>query len=84
MPFSASPRAALAAALPCPSLAQAAPRVVVIGGGFGGASCARALKRIDAKIAVTLIEPNRDFVACPFSNEVIAGLREMRGAAVRL
>ena len=63
--------------LPSPSLAQSAPRVVVIGGGFGGASCARALKRIDAKFQVTLVEPNRIFVACPFSNEVVAGLREI-------
>jgi sulfide dehydrogenase [flavocytochrome c] flavoprotein subunit len=49
----------------------------VIGGGFGGASCARALKRLDAKLEVTLVEPNKSFVACPFSNEVIAGLREI-------
>jgi sulfide dehydrogenase [flavocytochrome c] flavoprotein subunit len=68
--------AALAAALPCPSLAQAARRVAVIGGGFGGASCARALKRLDSKIEVTLIEANRTFVSCPFSSEVIAGLRD--------
>src|SRR6202158_5494447 len=61
----------------CPSHAQSAARIVVIGGGFGGASCARALKRIDAKLQVTLIEPNRIFVACPFSNEVIAGLRDL-------
>jgi NADPH-dependent 2,4-dienoyl-CoA reductase/sulfur reductase-like enzyme len=64
-------------AFPCPSRAQSAARVVVIGGGFGGASCARALRRIDAKLQVTLIEPNRIFTACPFSNEVIAGLREI-------
>jgi NADPH-dependent 2,4-dienoyl-CoA reductase/sulfur reductase-like enzyme len=51
--------------------------VVVIGGGFGGASCARALRRIDPKLEVTLIEPNRIFTACPFSNEVIAGLRDI-------
>ena len=49
----------------------------MIGGGFGGASCARALRRIDPKLQVTLIEPNRTFTACPFSNEVIAGLREI-------
>lgn len=67
--------AALAAALPCPSLAQTAPRVAVIGGGFGGAACARALKRLDGKLELTLIEANRNFVSCPFSNEVIAGLR---------
>jgi sulfide dehydrogenase [flavocytochrome c] flavoprotein chain len=63
--------------LPCPAIARSAARVVVIGGGFGGASCARALKRIDPKLEVTLIEPNRIFTACPFSNEVIAGLREI-------
>jgi sulfide dehydrogenase [flavocytochrome c] flavoprotein subunit len=64
-------------AFPCPSRAQSAARIVVIGGGFGGASCVRALRRIDAKLQVTLIEPNRTFTACPFSNEVIAGLREI-------
>ena len=68
---------AAAFAFPCPSRAQSAGRIVVIGGGFGGASCARALKRVDAKLEVTLIEPNRIFVACPFSNEVIAGLRDI-------
>jgi sulfide dehydrogenase [flavocytochrome c] flavoprotein subunit len=69
--------AAASFAFPCPSRAQSAARVVVIGGGFGGASCARALRRIDAKLQVTLVEPNRTFTACPFSNEVIAGLREI-------
>jgi sulfide dehydrogenase [flavocytochrome c] flavoprotein subunit len=64
-------------AVPCPAFAQSAARVVVIGGGFGGASCARALKRIDSKLQVTLVEPNRIFTACPFSNEVIAGLRNI-------
>jgi sulfide dehydrogenase [flavocytochrome c] flavoprotein subunit len=68
---------AAALALAAPSHAQSAARIVVIGGGFGGASCARALKRIDPKLQVTLIEPNRIFTACPFSNEVIAGLREL-------
>ena len=68
---------AAAAALARPALAQGAPRVVVIGGGFGGAACARALRRLDAKLQVTLIEPSRTFTACPFSNEVIAGLREL-------
>jgi NADPH-dependent 2,4-dienoyl-CoA reductase/sulfur reductase-like enzyme len=69
--------AGLASAFPAPLFAQAAARIAVIGGGFGGASCARALKRMDAKLQVTLIEPNRFFVCCPFSNEVIAGLREL-------
>ena len=63
-------------ALPYPSFAQNAARVVVIGGGFGGASCARALRHIDPKLQVTLIEPKTFYFACPFSNEAIAGLRE--------
>jgi len=71
--------AASATALTFPHVAraQSAARVAVIGGGFGGATCARALKRIDPKLDVTLIEPNRTFIACPFSNEVIAGLRDL-------
>jgi sulfide dehydrogenase [flavocytochrome c] flavoprotein subunit len=69
--------AAAASVLPCPSIAQGSARIVVIGGGFGGAACARALRKTDAKWQVTLIEPNRIFVACPFSNEVIAGLRDI-------
>src|ERR1700738_1838433 len=63
--------------LPCRSNAQSVARIVVIGGGFGGASCARAFRQIDPKLQVTLIEPNPTFIACPFSNEVIAGLREI-------
>ncbi|PDT90453.1 cytochrome C [Bradyrhizobium sp. Y36] len=70
---------AAATSLATPSIlrAQSAGRIVVVGGGFGGAACARALKRADAKLEVTLIEPNKIFTSCPFSNEVIAGLREM-------
>jgi sulfide dehydrogenase [flavocytochrome c] flavoprotein chain len=68
---------AAALAFPCPSHAQSAARVVVIGGGFGGAACARALRRINAKLKVTLVEANRTFTACPFSNEVVAGLRDL-------
>ncbi|OCK54317.1 NAD(P)/FAD-dependent oxidoreductase [Bradyrhizobium sp. LMTR 3] len=75
---SASAAAAVTAlASPLPALAQSAARIVVIGGGFGGASCARALKQIDPKLQVTLVEPNRTFTACPFSNNVIAGLRSI-------
>jgi sulfide dehydrogenase [flavocytochrome c] flavoprotein chain len=57
--------------------AQITSRVVVVGGGFGGGSVARALRSIDPRIDVTLIETNPVFTACPFSNEVIAGLRDI-------
>jgi NADPH-dependent 2,4-dienoyl-CoA reductase/sulfur reductase-like enzyme len=60
-----------------PSRAQPVARVVIIGGGFAGATCAREVKRQLANAAVTLVEPNATFTACPFSNAVIAGLRDM-------
>ena len=58
--------------------AQAPARVVVVGGGFAGATCARFLRRADARLDLTLVEPNPTFTACPFSNEVVAGLRDIR------
>ena len=62
-----------------PAIAQgAAGRVIVVSGGFAGAACARELKRLDPKLMVYLIEANPTFIACPFSNSVIAGLRELR------
>jgi sulfide dehydrogenase [flavocytochrome c] flavoprotein chain len=69
---------ASAALFPLPALAQnASGRVVVVGGGFAGATCARALKRLDPRLTVTLVEANSTFTACPFSNDVIAGLRDI-------
>jgi NADPH-dependent 2,4-dienoyl-CoA reductase/sulfur reductase-like enzyme len=52
--------------------------VVVIGGGFAGASAARALKHESTAARVTLVEPNATFTACPFSNGVLAELRELK------
>jgi NADPH-dependent 2,4-dienoyl-CoA reductase/sulfur reductase-like enzyme len=51
--------------------------VVVVGAGFGGASLARALRRMDAGISVTVIERDPRFVTCPSSNLVLGGLREI-------
>jgi NADPH-dependent 2,4-dienoyl-CoA reductase/sulfur reductase-like enzyme len=70
--------AATASAAVVPAVAQAAPRVVVVGGGFAGATVARTLRQADSRIAVTLVEASRTFTACPFSNLVIGGLRELR------
>jgi sulfide dehydrogenase [flavocytochrome c] flavoprotein chain len=67
-----------AALFPRPLIAQGAqPRIVVVGGGFGGATAARFLKRTDARLDVTLVEANPVFTSCPFSNEVIAGMRDI-------
>jgi sulfide dehydrogenase [flavocytochrome c] flavoprotein chain len=72
---------AFAALLARPAIGQragAAGRVAVVGGGFAGATCARFIKRIDPRITVTLLEASPAFIACPFSNAVIAGLRDLK------
>jgi len=68
-----------AVGLVTPSLAsaQGAGRVVVVGGGFGGATAARTLKQLDPRLTVTLVEPNPVYTSCPFSNSVLANLREI-------
>ncbi|MEK9723791.1 MAG: NAD(P)/FAD-dependent oxidoreductase [Rhodospirillaceae bacterium] len=67
--------AASAVALAAPGIVRAAgARVVVIGGGFGGATAAKYLKRFDASLDVTMVEPNAEFITCPYSNTVIGGL----------
>src|SRR5262245_25870137 len=52
-------------------------RVVVIGGGWGGASAAKYLRLSDPSIEVVLLEPNERFISCPFSNLVLSGVRTM-------
>jgi NADPH-dependent 2,4-dienoyl-CoA reductase/sulfur reductase-like enzyme len=72
--------AAVGAATACftPALAQGAgPRVIIIGGGFGGTGCARELRNADPKINVTLVETNATYTAPPQSNAVIAGLMDL-------
>ena len=56
---------------------QTPSRVVVVGGGFGGATCAKYLRHADPSLDVTLVEPHRQFVTCPFSNAVLVGLRDL-------
>lgn len=65
-----------AAALPLRSRAATA-RVVVLGGGFGGASVARYLRMWNPGVAVTLVEPNPTHVSCILSNLVVTGLLSM-------
>src|SRR5215472_11321256 len=57
--------------------AQGAAKVVVLGGGFGGATCARWLKKRNPALEVTLVERDSVFTACPFSSAVIAGQRDL-------
>jgi NADPH-dependent 2,4-dienoyl-CoA reductase/sulfur reductase-like enzyme len=50
-------------------------RVVVIGGGWGGATAAKYVRLGDPTVEVILIEPGKQFVSCPFSNLVLSGVR---------
>ena len=53
-------------------------KVVVIGGGYGGATAAKYVRLLsDYKIDVVLIEPNDAFVSCPMSNLVVGGSKQM-------
>jgi sulfide dehydrogenase [flavocytochrome c] flavoprotein subunit len=69
-----------AAMLGTPKLARAAAgAVVVIGAGFGGATAARYLKRLDPNLDVTLVERDAAIVTCPFSNAVLGGYETLQG-----
>ncbi len=63
--------------MPFIARAQTRPRVVVVGGGFGGLTAARFVRMYDPSVDVLLIEPNDQYIACPFSNLVIAKEREL-------
>ena len=75
--FLATTAAASTALWATPILGQKRPRVVVIGGGAGGATAARYIAK-DSKgaIDVTLVEPTRRYYSCFFSNLYLGGFRE--------
>ena len=71
--------AAVTASLSAPMvMASGKPRVVVVGGGAGGATVARYIAK-DSKgaIDVTLVEPSRTYYTCFFSNLYIGGFRDL-------
>ncbi|WP_460272251.1 FCSD flavin-binding domain-containing protein [Celeribacter sp. ULVN23_4] len=68
---------ATGALLSAPSLAQTKPKVVIIGGGAGGATAARYIaKDSEGAIDVTLVEANPIYTTCFFSNLYLGGFRE--------
>jgi NADPH-dependent 2,4-dienoyl-CoA reductase/sulfur reductase-like enzyme len=71
--------ALLASTVGCATIPGAArPQVVVIGGGYGGATAARYVRIwSEGAIDVTLIEPNAAFISCPLSNLVLGGSRRI-------
>ncbi len=53
-------------------------KVVVIGGGYGGATAAKYIRLLsNRKIDVTLVEPDKEFISCPLSNLVVGGSRTL-------
>ena len=72
--------AAAGAALSAAGCATTAPkgRVVVVGGGFGGATAAKYIRMWDPAIEVVLVERDSAFVSCPISNLVLAGYSTMQ------
>lgn len=70
---------ASALTLSAPALlrAQSAGRMVVIGGGFGGASAARFASIHYPEVEVTLVEPQPTFITCPYGNLILGGKRTL-------
>lgn len=70
---------AMAGLAGCAGLPGGAPkaRVVVVGGGFGGATAAKYIRLFDPSIEVVLVEPNEAFISCPISNLVLGGFKTM-------
>ena len=71
----------LSALAGCATLTSKAPakaQVVVIGGGYGGATAAKYVRMLsNYKISVVLIEPNATFISCPMSNLVLGGSKNL-------
>ena len=65
--------------MPLSALAAASKsKVVVIGGGYGGATAAKYIRMLSQyRIDVTLVEPHAHFVSCPMSNLVVGGVRHL-------
>ena len=63
------------------AFAQARARIVIVGGGFGGATAAWSLRRLLPDADIALVEPNPIYTACPFSNLVIGGTRNLDAQA---
>ncbi|HXF53433.1 MAG TPA: NAD(P)/FAD-dependent oxidoreductase [Hyphomicrobiaceae bacterium] len=61
-----------------PAVAQARPRVVIIGGGPGGATVANQLAQAGTNIEITLIEVQPQYTTCFFSNLYLGGFRTFR------
>src|SRR5262245_61938012 len=58
-------------------------KVVVVGGGYGGATAAKYIRMwSDGAIEVTLVEPEASFISCPLSNLVLGGSKTLADLTV--
>ena len=62
----------------CASTGPSKARVVVVGGGFGGATAAKYIRLWDPTIDVVLVERESLFTSCPISNLVLGGYKSMQ------
>jgi len=74
---------AMASLYGCAGSGKASGHVVVVGGGYGGATVAKYLRMwSEGGVQVTLIERNPTFISCPISNLVIGGTKTMEDITV--
>lgn len=69
--------AATAVGLPTFAIGGASKKVVIVGGGMGGATAAKYIRKMDSSVEVTLIEANQYYYTCFMSNEVLSGERSL-------
>jgi len=63
---------------PVSAFAMRGAKVVVIGGGYGGATAAKYIRLLsEYTLDVTLVEPDKEFISCPLSNLVVGGSRKL-------
>jgi NADPH-dependent 2,4-dienoyl-CoA reductase/sulfur reductase-like enzyme len=76
--------ASTVAAIPgCATMSGAGGKVVVIGGGYGGATAAKYIRMwSEGGVDVTVVEPNPEFISCPISNLVIGGSKQIADVTV--
>ena len=67
----------------CATMGGTSGKVVVIGGGYGGATAAKYIRMwSDGGIDVTVVEPNPEFISCPISNLVLGGSKTLADITV--
>lgn len=77
--FGAAVLAVASGAVARPAIARSEAKVVVVGGGAGGATVAGALKALSPALEVTLVEANAKYTSCFFSNAYIGGFYKLAG-----